>query len=153
MAAVSPISSAALREEGMYFWERLINECREQTRAINSALSNHGRTAVDHVECLAGDCLNLIKSHCPSTTVKVNIVFEGWGPVLKIAITGHQRPDFGFYPEEMEVQLAREVDGGLVAVFDEGRSLSPRELASYLTQHFRRCFPYIALPCSEIALT
>jgi hypothetical protein len=149
-AAVSPARiPAPWREEGMYFWERMVAECKEQIQAINSALTKHGHSAVDHVELTAGECLQLIRSPYPSTTIQARIEFEHWGPIIKISIKGHQRPDFGFYPEEFEVPLATDCDGTTVAVFDEGKSFRPAELAAYLAQTFRRCFPRIALPCSS----
>lgn len=145
-AAVSP-APVPLRDEGMRYWEGLIHECNEQISAINSALSNCGHDPEDRLEYSAGEDLHLRRFPYPSTTVKVSMVFEGWGPVLKIRITGLQRADFGFFPKELELPLASEGTGALVAIFDEGRSLTPRELASYLTQQFRRCFPRVSLPC------
>jgi hypothetical protein len=107
---------------------------------------------MDCIECRADGELQLIRSRCPSTTVYVNIEFESWGPVVRVSIRGQQRPDFGFYPEEFEMPLATDSDGSMVAVFDEGKSLRPAELAAYLVQTFRRCFPRIALPCSRSAV-
>ncbi len=149
-AAVSPVL-VPLYDEGMRFWRELISECKDQVLAINSALSHHGQAVDEQVAYLADEDLHLHRLQYPSTTVKVNIRFERWGPVLKVMITGLQTPDFGFFPKELEVPLATEGDGCLVAVFDEGRSLTHRELASYLTQQFRRCFPRITLPCSNLA--
>ena len=152
-AATAPAPIPALwRDEGMYFWERLINECREHVLAINSALSNHGHSAIDLVEFRAEEHLQLVRSVYPSTTIRANISFENWGPVIRVSIKGHQRPDFGFYPEEFDIPLATDSDGTVVAVFDEGKSFRPSELAAYLAQTFRRCFPRVALPCSSTAL-
>jgi len=152
MATGVSVAALPLWNEGLRFWEGLVHECREQIQAINGVLTRCGRTADEQVECSADEDLHLARRQYPSTTIDVQIRFEDWGPVLQVLITGLQRAGFRFFPEELEVPLARESDGNLVAVFDEGRSLSPRELASYLTQHFRRCFPGIALPCSDAAL-
>jgi hypothetical protein len=66
--------------------------------------------------------------------------------LIKISITGHQHEDLRFYPEEQEVPVARDLDGRTVAVFGEGRSFSPSEVAAYMAQRLRRCFPEMALP-------
>lgn len=141
---------APLREEGMRFWNQLVEECKKQTGAINRALSEHGRGPDDHIECQVGKQLHLIRSRYPSTISKVNIAFENWGPVLTVHITGFQKPMFGFHQEEFEMPLAEDGDGTVIAIFDEGRSLRPSEVACFLTQHFRRCYPRISLPCPEI---
>jgi hypothetical protein len=150
MAAAAPAPvPAPLREEGMRFWEQLIDECRRQTNCINQTLYEHGRSPADYVECRAGAHLQIIRERFPSTTAKVDIAFERWGPVIGVLINGYQKPGFEFHQEEFEIPLARDVDGSVVAVFDEGRSLCPREVASLLVQHFRRCFPRISLPCPD----
>ena len=151
-AAVSPAPiPAPLREEGMRFWNQLMEHCKKQVHAINRTLSEHGRGATDQVECHCGQELDLVRDLYPSTRSKVRIGFEHWGPVISVCITGQQTPSFGFRKEELEIPLATDVDGSVVAVFDEGRSFCPRELASFLTQHFRRCFPGISLPCLNVA--
>jgi hypothetical protein len=151
-ATAPPGPRAHLREEGMLFWERLITECKEQIQAINSALLKHGNGLTDQVEMRSDEQLQLIRTHYPSTTVYASIDFERWGTVIRVSIRGHQRPDFGFYPEDFEMPLATDSDGTIVAVFDEGKSLRPAELAAFLAQTFRRCFPRIALPCSGRAV-
>lgn len=148
-AATAPARIPTLwKEEGLYFWEQLINKCKEHVATINSALLKHGHSVIDSIEFRADGELQLIRSRYPSTTVYAGIEFESWGPVIRVSIKGHQRPDFGFYPEEFEMPLATDSDGSMVAVFDEGKSLRPPELAAYLVQTFRRCFPHVALPCS-----
>ena len=152
-AAVSPaLTPAPLHDEGTYFWERLISECKEQMSAVNSALLSHGEAEVDCVECRTGEHLQLIRSQYPSTKIEARIGFERWGPIINVSITGHQRPGFGFYPQQFELPLATDCDGTLIAVFDEGKSLRPCDLASYLMQNFRRCFPRITLPCPNLAV-
>lgn len=152
-AATAPVDLRAhSREVGMLFWERLVMECKEQIQAINSALLKHGDGLIDRVEMRADEQLQLIKTQYPSTTVYASIDFERWGTVIRVSIRGHQRPDFGFYPEDFEMPLATDSDGTTVAVFDEGKSLRPAELAAFLVQTFRRCFPRISLPCSGRAV-
>lgn len=147
-ATTPPRLPAQRKEEGLYFWEQLVKACKENVQAINCALSSHGRTANDFIELRADEQLQLIRTGYPSTTLHARIEFESWGPVIKVSLRGHQRPDFGFYPEEFEMPLATECEGCLVAIFDEGKSFTPSDLAAYLVQHFRRCYPHIALPCS-----
>jgi len=43
--------------------------------------------------------------------------------------------------------IATDLDNQIVAIYDEGRSFSPHEVASYLTQCFHRCHPHISFPC------
>jgi hypothetical protein len=133
----------------MRFWEDLTQECKKQIGALNRALSKHGVADADHVEFHTGRQLRLIRSSYPSTTIDVNMVLEQWGPVLRVCIAGHKASRLGLLQEEFEMPVATDVDGCIVGVFDEGRSLCPRELASYLAQHFRHCFPRISLPCAE----
>lgn len=139
-------------EQGLQFWEQLAGECREHIQAINTALSERGHAGSDLIELRTGEQLQLIRSGLPSTTLRATIEFENWGAVIRVSVRGHQTPDFSFYPQDMELPLAKECDGSLVAIFDEGKSLCPCELAAYLAQHFRRCFPNVALPCSEHAV-
>ncbi len=147
----SAVAPAPLRQEGARFWEELTEECEKQINALNSALTNHGITAGDRVECHTGQQLRLIRSCHPSTVIDVSMIVEHWGPVLRVRIAGHETNHAGLLRREFEMPLATDVDGCVVGVFDEGRSLCPRELASYLIQHFRPCFPRISLPCPDAA--
>lgn len=149
-AASPALPPAPLREEGMEFWKQFIEECERQVRAINSSLSAHGRSSQDHIEFRAGEHLSVRKPRHPSTAIDARITFEHWGPVIKANITGHRTSDVAFPPEALELPLASDVDGSIVAIFDEGRSLRPREVACLLNQSFRRCFPQISLPCPDI---
>lgn len=147
-AAIAPARFPTLRrEDGLSFWEQLISECRDHVVAINSALLKCGFSAVDCVDLRVHGEMQMIRSGYPSTTVYANMEFESWGPVIRVSIRGRQRPDFAFYPEQFEMPLATDSDGSMVAIFDEGKSLRPNELSSYLVQTFRRCFPHVALPC------
>jgi hypothetical protein len=135
-------------EEGLAYWEELVNECKRQMNAINAAAINHGLLSEQLIEWIPGHHLGMIRRQTPSTEIKLNLLFESWGPVISGAIQGRQQEDLRFYPEELEVPLGHDEDG-TVAIFGEGRSLSPREFAGYLGQCFRRCFPEFALPCPE----
>ena len=142
-AAVSAYTPLSL--EGNEYWQQLMDECKRQIEAINAIVSEKGLSRDHYVQCMAESELRMCKSANPSTTVKLIIGFYSWGPMLSLAITGHQTDDWEFFPEECEMPIAMDGDGTTVAIFDEGRSFSPRELASYLTQAFRRCFPGLCL--------
>ncbi len=145
MRAAAMSASTPLYLEGSEYWNQLVDECKRQTEVINSVVSEKGLSSDHYVQCTAGSELRMCKSMNPSTTVKLIIGFYAWGPMLSLAITGHQSDDGDFFPEECEMPLAKDGDGTTVAIFDEGRSFSPRELAAYLTQAFRRCFPGVCL--------
>jgi hypothetical protein len=146
-AATSP-APVPMLQEGLAYWEELVTECKRQMNAINAAAMNHGLSSEDLIEWIPGRHLGMIRRETPSTEIKLNLSFENWGPVISGAIKGRQQEDLRFYPEELEVPLGQD-DDGMVAIFEEGKSLSPREFAVYLGQRFRRCFPEIALPCPE----
>ena len=139
-----------LREEGIQFWKQLIEECKNRVSAINCSLSAQDRDSKDQIELRAGEYLSLSRLRYPSTLIVVRITFEHWGPVLRVDITGHQKPEVRFPHEELELPLASDVDGSIVAIFDEGRSLRPQGVACLLTQSFHRCFPRISFPCPDI---
>jgi hypothetical protein len=139
-----------LREEGIRFWKQLVEECKTQVDVINCSLSAQGRSSNDQIEFRAGEQLSVSRVGFPSTIVAVSLTFEHWGPVIRVNITGHQTPEIAFQREELELPLASDVDASIVAIFDEGRSLSPREVACLLMQHFHRCFPRISFPCPDI---
>lgn len=147
-AATSP-ARLPLFEEGKQYWEQLISECRRQATDINSAICQRGLSDGDGIQCESGTGLHIMRSSVPSTEIQARMEFRPWGPVIDGFITGHEAEDLKFFPEEFEITIAKDLDGTVVAIFDEGRSLSPQELAAYLTQHFRRCFPGISLPCPK----
>jgi len=147
-AAPAPLP---LFHEGSDYWENLGRECRRLMDAINAAAMNYGLPADYLVEWAPGTQIHLVRHRCPSTEVSLSISFERWGPTIHGTITGHEEEDLRFYPEELEVPLARDPDDeGVVAVLGEGRSLSAREFACFLAQNFRRCFPGMALPCTPV---
>jgi hypothetical protein len=144
-AAASPAPLPLFRE-GLSFWEELARECKRHADAINTAALDHGLPDDYLVELAPGRDIGLIRQHIPSTEIKLSLSFERWGPMIHGTIKGQQEEELRFYPEELEVPLGTDVDEGVVAIFGEGRSLSPREFACYLAQNFRRCFPGISLP-------
>lgn len=149
MSAASKPAATPLFAEGTEYWEELLTELRHQTEQINQAVSRHGLNDDYLVRWLPGAGVNLMRSRHPSTGIEADIRFQSWGPVISGRITGYEDEELRFFPQEFEVLIAKDLDGAVVAIFDEGRSFSPQELASYLTQHFRRCFPDIPLPCED----
>jgi hypothetical protein len=146
MSAATVSASTPLFLEGSEYWNQLINECKRQTELINSVVSDKGFSSDHHIQCSTGPELRMCKSTNPSTTVKLLIGFYPWGPMLSLVVTGNQGDDEEFCPEECELPMAKDTDGSIIAIFDEGLSFSARELAAYLTQAFRRCFPGVSLP-------
>jgi hypothetical protein len=149
MSAASKPAATPLFAEGTEFWQELVAELTHQTEQINQAAAHYGLTEDHFVHSLPGAGVHLMRSERPSTGIEADLHFHSWGPVISGSITGYEDDDSRFFPEEFEVMIAKDLDGAVVAVFDEGRSFSPRELAAYLTQHFRRCFPDIPLPCRD----
>lgn len=150
MSAASKPAATPLFAEGTEFWQELVSELKRQTEKINQAVLRHGLTEDHLVRWLPGEGVHLRCVQRPSTGIQADIHFRSWGPVIGGSITGYADEESRFFPQEFEVMIAKDLDGAVVAVFDEGRSFSPRELAAYLTQHFRRCFPEIPLPCEDL---
>jgi hypothetical protein len=146
MNAASSLAPAPLLTEGMTYWEKLVDECRERTDAINAVLSRHGLTADCFVNFLYGSELQMICCRYPSVKIRVRIDFLTYGPVISGSIRGCEADDLQVSSEEFEVPIGRDLDETVVGIFDEGRSFCPRELATYLTQRFRHCFPDVSLP-------
>jgi hypothetical protein len=149
MSAASKPAATPLFREGNEYWEDLVRELKHHLQRINHAVSRHGCTDEDLVRWLPGPGIHMLRSRHPSTGIRADLEFRSWGPVISGTITGYQDQDYRFFPEEFEILVARDLDGSVVAIFDEGRSFSPQELAAYLVQHFRRCFPEISLPVEE----
>lgn len=147
MCAAAMQQPIPLFHEAMRFWEDLVNECRRLTDAINTAVSSGGRTLDQLVLCDTERDIRMFKKGSPSTDVSVRLDFHSWGPVLLAAINGEQISGRKFKTAELEIPIARDLDGSVVAIFDEGRSFSAQDLTRFLAQSFRRCFPEITLPC------
>ncbi len=148
-AALAYRAPLPLYQEAMAFWQDLERETEQHAKAINNTVLAHGLDSAHLVEWKSGrGLIGIVRKWYPSTDITVSLSFERWGPVIKVLVTGYQHEDLRFYPEDQEVAIARDLDGRTVAVLGEGRSYSAREFACYLSQHLRRCFPEVALPCS-----
>ena len=147
METAARIASTPLYQEGMNFWDQLSHLCKRRVAAINSVVNRDGLPREQQVEWVPDKGIHLTRAGYPSTTIKAHIEFHSWGPRISGVVTGHQSSDWRFAPEEFEFSLSKDLDGTVVAVFDEGLSLTPHACAAYLTQSFRRCFPHLALPC------
>jgi hypothetical protein len=148
MSAASP-APLPLYKEGLVFYEELANESRSLMDAINAAALDSGLASEHLVEWVPGRGIGMIRKEFPSTEIRSILAFEHWGPVMKVSIRGHQEEDLPFYPEDLEIPLGVDLDDNVVAIFGEGRSLTPHELACYLAQSLRRCFPEMVLPCTS----
>ena len=147
MGAATRMAFPRLLEEGKGYWESLISECQRHVQAINACAARHGYSADNLIKWVPDGSLHVLKSHCPSTSVKVTINYCSWGPMLDGMITGQETEEQEFLTEEFTVQIATDLDSSIVAIYEEGRSFSPREFAAYLMQNFRRCYPCVSLPC------
>ena len=147
MSAAAASARAPLSQEANAYWESLVDDCRRQSQAINTVVSQRGWPNDHFIECRPGSELRIVKSHCPSTDIKLTINYCAWGPMIDGVVTGHEDENLEFGLEEFTIPIATDADGSVVAVYDEGRSFSPHELALYLMQRFRRCFPGVSLPC------
>jgi hypothetical protein len=147
-AAAAP-ATVPLLQEGKRFWQEVFDECKRQVQAINSTAVARGIGLENLVQFLPGSDIHMVKDGYPSTDVKALLSFFPWGPVIQCTIAGARDPDHRLLTCEFEMPVARDLDGDTVAVFDEGKSFSPLDVASYLTQAFRGCFKNIPLPCSR----
>ena len=145
MSAATISAPIPLFQEASQYWQELINECKRYIDTINAVLAQHGVPADDRVIWTSGSEMQISRSQLPSTKVQFNMQFYPWGPMISGVITGDQAEDLKFAPEEFDFAIAKDLDETVVAIIDEGRSLCPREVALYLTQFFRRCFPCISL--------
>ncbi|MBV9295871.1 MAG: hypothetical protein JO145_09875 [Acidobacteriaceae bacterium] len=145
MSAASPATSPFFRE-ATEFWDELVDECSHETESINACVSQHGLPTEGLVKWTPGAEIHMSRSSYPSTTVQARFEFFSWGPMISGTVTGQQDDDLNFAPEWFDILVAKDLDGATVGILGEGRSFTARELATYLTQHFRRCFPGISLP-------
>jgi hypothetical protein len=145
MSAAAKPAPCPLYEEATRFWEELVAHCKEQTDSINACASHHGLSPDDFVEWIPGDRIQMRRSSLPSTRVDACLDFRPWCPTIRGTICGDEADDAKFALEEFEMLIAKDIDGEVVAVYEEGKSLSPSDVAMYLTQNFRRCFPGISL--------
>jgi hypothetical protein len=139
-------ATVPLYHEGHRFWQELLEECKRHVQAINSAALARGISFDNLVQLQPGSDIHMFKNGYPSTDVKALLSFFAWGPVIQCTISGARDAEHRLLTCELEMPVARDLDGRTVAVFDEGRSFCPSEVASYLTQAFRGCFRNIALP-------
>jgi hypothetical protein len=150
-AAVIPAENQTLasREEmGRSYWERLNVECESQARAVNAVLLKHGDPPDRAIVVTTGNELRLTTTDSPSTRIYARLGFRSWGPVISATIDCYEA-DGARLTEEFEVPVAEDVDGEIVGLFDQGRSVCACELAAYLLQHFNHCYPSVTLPCPE----
>lgn len=148
MCAASVSAPVRLYDEGKRYWQDLTDECKRYVECVNATLVRNGVHPNGLIQCdAASESLHIVSTSHPSTTVKLTLTFRSWGPVISATITGRQSDGNDFFPQEVELPIAMDLDNQIVAIYDEGRSFSPGEVASYVTQSFHRCYPRISLPC------
>lgn len=145
MSAATISAPIPLFQEANQYWQELINECKHYTDTINAVLAERGVSEEDRVIWTTASQMQISRSQLPSTKVQFNMQFYPWGPMISGTVTGDQADDLKFAPEEFDLVIAKDLDDTVVAIIDEGRSLCPREVALFLVQHLRRCFPCISL--------
>ena len=132
--------------EAGQFWEDLVGECGRLVEAMNSAARLSGIEPNALIRFTSDPDIILRKDGIPSTEIRISLSFHSWGPFLKTEITGAQASGRRFSTSQLEIPIACDLDGSVVAIFDEGRSFSARDLTRFLMQSFRRCYPDVTLP-------
>lgn len=148
MLATVTAPSSNRTEAGTRFWVKLSEECERQINAINTVLKDHGDDPEQWLHWTAGDDIRISACSGPATRIYSRLGFRSWGPVINATMDCYEA-DGTRLTEEIEVPIAVDGDGEIVGLFDQGRSISPCELAAYLIQHFRHCFPAVSLPCPD----
>ena len=141
------MAQTPLSREGFTFWEDLIAECKRYAATINAEVSSKGLAADQFLRCDSNSELHIQKAAPPSASIRLTIDFFSWGPVIRGQVTGRETDAANLYREEWEVPIAKDLDGAVIGIFGEGRSFSPHDLARYLVQTLRRCYPGVTLPC------
>jgi hypothetical protein len=145
-AAAAAVSTR--QDFGKSFWSRLNAECERQVGTVNMVLADHGDPPDRAIAVTTGTEIRLATNDSPSTRIYARLGFRSWGPVISVTIDCYEA-DGVRLTEEFEVPVAEDVDGEIVGLFDQGRSVSPCELAAFLMQHFTHCYPSVTLPCPE----
>jgi hypothetical protein len=145
MSTATGMAPLPLFQEGNEFWKHLTDECRSHAELINLVAAENGLSVEHCVNCTSGSEFRILKATYPSTLIRLRIGFYSWAPMISVAVSGDEAEHLQFFPSEFEMPISKDLDGSVIAIFDEGRSFSPKELATYLTQTLRRCFPGLCL--------
>jgi hypothetical protein len=149
MSAAAVQAAMPLHSEGTRFWQEVTEECRRHVQAINRAVSAAGLSDDCLVQFLDGPEVRIIKNGYPSTELTASLSFYSWGPVIQCRISGARDAQHRYLTQEFEMPIARDLDGKIIAIFDEGRSFCAFEVACYLNKIFRRCFPNVTMPAVQ----
>jgi hypothetical protein len=144
--AATSVALEPIFQEGKIFWDQFVLECQKYMQTFNGTVALYGAGKEQLVNCASGPELQMAKHGHPSTQISAALKFCPWGPMICGTITGQQDEQRRFSPEEFEFQIAKDLDGETIAIYDEGKSFSAHDLASYLVQSFHRCYPGVALP-------
>ena len=148
MCAATASAPIPLYKEGKRYWLELTEECKRYVDCVNATLVRNGIESDGLLACAASDeSLQIIRAAYPSVRARLTLSLCSWGPVIGATICGQQRDGTNGLPREFELPIATDGDSQTVAIYDEGRSFSPHEVASYITQFFHCCYPNISFPC------
>ncbi|MBV8828132.1 MAG: hypothetical protein JO108_02770 [Acidobacteriaceae bacterium] len=147
MSAAPAVAQVPLTTEGTQFWKDLTAECESKVEFLNRSLLSRGLHEEDLVTIAPGSELHISKSGKYCVDISARIDFCSWGPVISGAVRGCGAGDADFSAREFEFPIARDGDGSVVAIYDQGKSFSPLDLSCYLMQNLRRCYPNLTLPC------
>ena len=148
MCAASASASLPLFAEGTKYWRELTDECRGYVECVNSTLLRNGIDSEGLLQLSAGpESLQISKPRFPSTVVDLTLRFNSSGPSIVVTVRSQKNDGKNSLPKEFELPIAMDLDDSVVAIYDEGRSFSPHQVASYLTTHFHHCYGTIVFPC------
>jgi|GEM_PF-2286884 len=150
MSAVAVQVTVPHYAEALTYWDELTMQCRRHVEAINAVIETNNLPEPYGVTWRTGRFnVSMGRDFYPSTEISLYLTFEPWGPKISASVRGYQEEDVRFYPEEFDFAVGSDEYGHPIGISGEGRSLSPHELAKYVAQNFRRCYPGISLPAPE----
>lgn len=134
--------------EGKQYWQDLSDECQAYVECVNATLLGNMVDPAGLLQYFAtAEILQITKPGQPTVSVRLTMNYHHWGPVISARYCGEHKDGKKFLPQEFELPIAIDRDDEIVAIFDEGRSFSPHEVASYLMRYFHSCYPAISFPC------
>jgi hypothetical protein len=79
--------------------------------------------------------------------VDLTLRFLASGPEIAVVVRSQKNDGKNNLPKQFELPIAMDLDDSVVAIYDEGRSFSPHQVASYLATHFHQCYGNVVFPC------
>lgn len=148
MSAASISALIPRYHEGRQYWSELAGQCERHVDCVNATLLRNQVEPTGLLEYAAmPDSLRVSRPRHPEFRVDLTLRMEDWGPVINARFCHEDGAGKLCLPHEFELPIAIDGDKQVVAIYDEGRSFSPREVTSYIIQYFRSCYPNISFPC------